>query len=127
MSLWQRNGIPVDDDELQELGLVDQIAECECDGVRFMFRAETVERDARGYHAHSVVLTLRQLDRASEASAIDLVEIVEDGRLSCRVPERAMRHALAASFETSERLARRYATVQLFHTAKRLLAARAVA
>jgi len=127
MNLWHRNGIPVGDEELEDLGLVDQMAVFECEGVPFKFTSQTVERDACGYHTHTSVLSLRQLERESEADAIDLVEIVADGRLSGRVPEAEMRRSLAASFETGDRVARRYASRELFRTAQRLLTARIVA
>ena len=125
--MWRRDGYPVDDEALQELGLVDQSGLFECEGVAFRFTSMTVERDARGHRAHTSVLTLRQLAPRVEPDAIDLVEIVAEGKLSGRVPELAMRKALAASIETSEQVARRYAARELFRTAERLLTARSVA
>ena len=127
MGPWQTNGRPADAADLEDLGLTDQTVLCDCNGVSFRFTAETVDRGAQGIHAHGAVLTLRQLERRSELDAIDLVEIVEDGR-PCRSPSgKSVQIALAAAFETCDRVGRRYASRRLFQTAERLLADRDIA
>lgn len=123
MAQWHKDGRPIDEAALADLGLIDGDALCEYGGAVFHFTVETVpaRQSSRAYpHCGTVVLRLRQLN-APPPHAIHLVDYVDAdqlGGLSCGDDR-----LLDEAGQTASRAVRRYVGAQLFQRAEELLAA----
>lgn len=123
MSQWLKDGVPIDDDDLADLALVDTDIRCEYAGTTFRFTAETVAGHSIGRersNGGTAVLALRELGAADSGLAIYLIDFADacgPEAIGCE----SERRSCAWASETACRAARRYVGRELFHRAQELI------
>ena len=123
MTRWNKDGRPIDDEDLADLALTDTDTLCEYGGTTFRFTAETVSGHSSpwaGSSGGTAVLALRELEPADRDRAIYLVDFADACRLDA-VGCESERRSCAEAGETACRAARRYVGVELFHRAQGMI------
>lgn len=123
MTRWHKDGRPIDDEELADLGLTDTDTLCEYAGTTFRFTAETVTGHSSagtGASGGTAVLTLRELRPGDRDGAIYLVDFADACRFDAIGCE-SERRTCADARETACRAARRYVGTELFHRAQGMI------